>query len=187
MFEHVMVDLETLGREPGSIIASIGAVKFDTEGETLGLEFYANIDVQSCVDIGLTIGGETFRWWMDQPEEARRALFSPTPMPLRDVLSAFAEFYKGSEFIWSHGSTFDTVILDAAYRALKMGRPWLSKNTRDTRTLFDLVSQSVLDTVPSPGPSHHGLFDAIRQARMVQEAYRWLRREPCTTAMVSKG
>lgn len=182
-----MVDLETLGDEPGAIIVSIGAVKFDTQGDTLGDEFHANIDVQSCVDVGLSIGGETFKWWMLQPDEARKALFDPTPQPVREVLYAFSEFFKGSEFVWSHGSTFDIAILGAAYGALKVKPAWSLKQTRDTRTLFDLVPQSVLGSVQSQGPSHHALFDAIRQARRVQEAYRWLMGGPSGTGIRSMG
>lgn len=175
---HIMVDLETLGNEPGVIIASIGAVKFDADGEHLGPEFYRNVDVQSCADAGLTVSGSTIRWWMiEQDDETRRALFDPEPVALRDAICAFSEYCRGCEYIWSHGSTFDLPILAAAYRAVNQSRPWEWKSTRDTRTLIDLVPQSELDTIKPEGRrhEHHALDDAILQARRVQAAYRWLR------------
>ena len=175
MPNHVMVDLETLGREPGAAIVSIGAVKFDADGESLGGDFYANVIIQSCLDVGLTVEGATIQWWMEQPDEARHALFRPDPLPLRAALSAFSEFYRGCECIWAHGSAFDIPILNAAYRALREERPWSSKHIRDTRTLFSLVPQSVLESVPPEGPKHHALHDARQQARMVQAAYRQLK------------
>ncbi len=175
MLNNVMVDLETLGRDPGAVIVSIGAVKFDRERETLNGDFYTNIMIQSCFDAGLTADGATIQWWMEQPDEVRHALFRPDPLPLRVALSAFAEFYRGCEHIWSHGSTFDIPILNAGYRALNEQRPWSSRHIRDTRTLFSLVPQSVLESLQSEGLRHHALHDASRQARMVQAAYRWLR------------
>lgn len=175
MPNHLMVDLETLGREPGAVIVSIGAVKFDPSGETLGDKLYTNITIQSSLDAGLRVEGATIQWWMEQPDRARLALFHPDPLPLRRVLSAFARFYRGSESIWSHGSTFDIPILEVAYRALNEWRPWVPRAVRDTRTLFSLVPQAVVEGVQREGMEHHALDDAVRQARMVQAAYRWLR------------
>lgn len=174
MADHVMVDLETLGREPGSVIVSIGAVKFELTAETPGDRFYTPIIIQSCLDVGLTVEGATLQWWMERSDDLRSALFHPDPLPLRVALLTFAQFYTGSECLWAHGSTFDIPILDAAYRALREDLPWSSRQIRDTRTLFSLVPRSVVDGVVWEGPEHHALYDAIRQARMVQAAHRWL-------------
>lgn len=176
MLNHLMVDLETLGREPGAVIVSVGAVKFDPDAEALGNEFYANVMIQSCLDAGLTVEGATIQWWMEQPDATRLALFHPDPLPLRTALSAFAEFYKGSEYIWSHGSTFDIPILETAYRAVNEAQPWASRVARDTWTLFGLVPESVVERMRGEGVEHHARDDALRQARMVQAAYRWLAR-----------
>lgn len=175
MAHHVMVDLETLGREPGAVIVSIGAVKFDPMEETLGHNFYSPIVIQSCLDAGLVVDGATVQWWMERPNDVRHALFRPDPLPLRVGLATFAKFYAGCECIWSHGSTFDIPILEAAYRALREELPWSSRNIRDTRTLFSLIPRSVCNSIPWEGPEHHALYDAIRQAQMVQAAYRWLK------------
>ena len=48
-----MLDLETLGNKPGSVIASIGAVKFG-DGKIID-KFYRTINMQSCVRIGIAL------------------------------------------------------------------------------------------------------------------------------------
>lgn len=73
MKNRIMVDLETLGTAPGSVILSIGAVRFDVE-EGLLDEFYVNIDVESSQRLGLTIDGATVMWWMKQSDAARAKL-----------------------------------------------------------------------------------------------------------------
>lgn len=40
---NVMLDLETFGTQPGSVIRSIGAVVFDPFSDKLGKEFYVNM------------------------------------------------------------------------------------------------------------------------------------------------
>jgi DNA polymerase III epsilon subunit-like protein len=54
---RVMLDLETLGHTPGSVIVSIGAVKFG--GGKILDTFYHRIDAQSCVEHGLKMDVST--------------------------------------------------------------------------------------------------------------------------------
>ena len=73
--ENVMIDLETMGTGQNSLIVSIGATFFDPINETLGQNFYQNVDWQSGIDFGLEMDVETVKWWLTQSEEARKALF----------------------------------------------------------------------------------------------------------------
>ena len=45
---HIMVDLETMGRNSNAVICSIGAVEFDINTGQTGREFFAKVDIQSC-------------------------------------------------------------------------------------------------------------------------------------------
>jgi 3' exoribonuclease, RNase T-like len=73
-------------------------------------------------------------------------------------------------YVWSHGSNFDTVILENAYRLIG-GSPWWDyKNVRDTRTLFDVAGC----TYTAKG-GHDALEDARNQAEAVQKAYQQLK------------
>jgi hypothetical protein len=90
MTDRIMLDLETLGREPGAAVLSISAVRFDADhvGET----FARSIDLQSCEAAGLTIDAETLEWWLGQDAAAREVLTGG--VPLADALADFAAFYE---------------------------------------------------------------------------------------------
>ena len=72
--EHIMIDLETLDTSPSAaIISLIGAVKFRSATQTpLGDKFYLPVSIQSNLDEGRTISGDTLRWWMNQDDGAQR-------------------------------------------------------------------------------------------------------------------
>jgi len=70
--DRVMIDIETLGTEPGCAILSIGAVHFTAAGR--GETLYRNIDRASCEDAGLEIDEETVKWWSEQDEAAQAVL-----------------------------------------------------------------------------------------------------------------
>src|SRR4051812_3766510 len=67
--QDIMIDLETLGTLPGSVILSIGAVAFDELSVAPGAGFYKVISTISCESCGLTKDEATEKWWLDQGEE----------------------------------------------------------------------------------------------------------------------
>jgi len=164
---HVMVDLETMGTAPGSVIASIGAVAFDPEAGTLGRQFYQSVDIASAVRAGLSIDPETVKWWLGQGDEARGALLKGQ-VGLRAALEVFAGFWvevQGAQF-WSHGANFDEPVLGAAFRACGLRTPWRYSASRCTRTLFQLAGVDVADE-RTVGAHHNALDDAVAQAKAV--------------------
>jgi len=58
---NLMIDLETMGTGPNSLVIAIGAVFFEPETGELGEEFYINIDWQSGIDAGLEMNADTVR------------------------------------------------------------------------------------------------------------------------------
>lgn len=168
-FNHIMIDLETMGSRPGSVIASIGAIMFDPVEGKLGESFYLNVDMGSAASAGLTFDGDTISWWLQQSQEAREALRSD-PRPLADVLDALTLFFReeGAYFFWSHGANFDEPVLSAAYEALRKKRPWTYSASRCTRTIFDLAN---VKPDRASGVHHNALDDARAQAQAVCEAY----------------
>lgn len=170
--DHCMIDIETLGTAPGSIILSIGAVMFDPLGDGLGAEFYANIDPVDAQARGPTIDASTVLWWFDQTEDARVHL-KPMRLPLDHVLGGLAAFQRDhrTRRVWGHGATFDPVLLDAAYRACGLKTPWRPYDARDTRTLYELAG---VKPDRAAGLHHDALDDAKAQALAVQAAMRAL-------------
>jgi hypothetical protein len=166
---HVMVDIETLGTRSGSVVVSIGAVQFSDAG--FGASFYRSIDVFDSLMHGLVIDPETVEWWRKQSPETRGAVMAE-PHRLRDALHAFARFIdRGPSWcdLWAKGPDFDLVLMEAAYEAAGMKKPWAYRNARDVRTLLALVPD-IGQTQINPA-KHNALRDAEYQADQVIRAY----------------
>ena len=156
---NVMLDLETLGNGSQSVIISIGAVEFDKH--ELYREFYAVIDPESCVKAGLKMDTSTVMWWMKQSDQARAA-FNEKGVSLSTALSDFMDWLDDKALVWGNGATFDNVILDNAYRATGLAKPWKYNADRCYRTLKALYPQVPLGA--RSGTYHNALDDARHQA-----------------------
>lgn len=160
---NFMVDLETLGTKPGSVIIAIGATKFTSKG--IHEEFYKVIDLDSCVKCGLTIDPCTVQWWMGQSDDARK-LFAEKGDSLFNVLSEFSKFIGLGESerkiakIWGNGSDFDNVLLAQAYAAVNLETPWRFYNNRCYRTMKNLYPTVKFER---SGTAHNALDDAKSQ------------------------
>ena len=167
---NVMVDIETLGTKPGSIIASIGAVVFCPK-RGIGDEIRELVDIESAQSFGLTIDAPTISWWFNQSVGARNALFDGYRHDLPTALSNFSSFLgrlNSPVRMWSHGPSFDLVLLEFAYQAANITVPWLYNSHRDTRTLFDIAGVNLSDY--RVGTHHDALDDARSQARAAMAA-----------------
>jgi hypothetical protein len=170
----MMVDTETLGTAIGSAELSIGAVIFDRYRlGHLGTEFYCVIDLQSCLDVGLTIDASTFYFWMKQSDEARAAICSDNRIHICEALLHLRQFYdaSGADTVWCHGANFDDPMLTTAYKkALLQRTPWHFAKVRDTRTVYDALN-AWPDHKDAAGTYHHALDDAKNQALDLQRAF----------------
>ena len=118
MSKHVMIDIETLGRDPGCVILSIGAVIFDLNGD-IGESFYEKISVSDSLSKGFTINPDTFNWWLHQDSSVfREALSGQIELDLAlgglNGLSMFLVKNNISKF-WANSPTFDLKILSHAF------------------------------------------------------------------------
>jgi hypothetical protein len=60
MSSDIMIDLETLGLQPGCVLLSLGAAAFSLhESGSLGDTFHCNINRTSCVKLGMFIDPST--------------------------------------------------------------------------------------------------------------------------------
>lgn len=157
--DRVMVDIETLGLEPGAAILSIGAVRFGA-GQ-LGETFEETISLTSCQDAGLSIDADTLEWWLDQDEDAQHVLTGGEP--LADVLEAFRTWYIGADEIWANSPSFDCEMLECAFDAVGLETPWMFYDERCYRTLQSLP---VAPDIDHDGVEHDALDDAEHQAHV---------------------
>lgn len=164
----LMVDLETMDNKPTSAIVSIGAVFFDKTG--LGPQFYKRVNLQSSIDAGLTVNGDTVMWWLKQSEQARLELAKPSE-ELRDVLVDFYRFIEAESSrkevrVWGNGASFDNAILANAYAATNLTLPWEFWNDRCYRTLKSMYPTVKLQR---SGDYHNARDDAKSQANHMIE------------------
>ena len=159
MTDRIMLDIETLGLEPGCVILSIGASRFDHDGLT-GEDWYAEIDIADCRGHGLTVDNETYEWWREQGE------WAPVDgeTPLREALAQLTDWAGDADEWWANSPKFDMAILEAAYGAVGLDAPWAYYELRDVRTLRALPGAVELEM---EGREHHALDDARHQAREV--------------------
>lgn len=175
---EVMLDIETYSTKNNAAILTLGAVKFNRNSGVIGLDemdtFYRRIDLESNKTYGRDINEDTLLWWSTQPEEARVEMESDeNRIPLKQALQEFNKWFKGSEYIWSHGDDFDTVIVNSAMQDCGLETPWKFWNTRDTRTLYDLAG--VRNYHLPQNSKHHALHDCHNQITGVLLALRKLK------------
>jgi hypothetical protein len=164
-----MLDIETLGIEPGAAILSIGACTFDHEG--VGETFEVSVDLESCQERGLSIDADTLQWWLTNEVDATGLLAGGVPLPT--ALSELRDFLEraGYDELWANSPKFDMAHLEAAYDALEWPTPWAFYELRDARTVRVLPGAVELE---QDGTEHDALDDAIHQAREVGATLRAL-------------
>ncbi|MEG6242310.1 3'-5' exonuclease [Enterobacter hormaechei] len=185
---HLMIDLESMGKKPTAPIVAIGAVFFDPQSGVLGAEFYVAVDLSSAMDQGATPDGDTILWWLKQSAEARAAICTDDTRHIADALSELSAFNSRNSDnprylkVWGNGANFDNVILRSAYERAGHTCPWQFWNDSDVRTMVLLGKQLEFDpkrNMPFDGIAHNALSDARHQAKYVSAI--WQRLLPTST------
>ncbi|GEE82061.1 exodeoxyribonuclease VIII [Escherichia coli O145:H28] len=169
--DHLMIDLETMGKNPDAPIISIGAIFFDPQTGDMGPEFSKTIDLETA---GGVINRDTIKWWLKQSREAQSAIMTDE-IPLDDALLQLREFIdeNSGEFfvqVWGNGANFDNTILRRSYERQGIPCPWRYYNDRDVRTIVELGKAIDFDArtaIPFEGERHNALDDARYQAKYV--------------------
>jgi hypothetical protein len=191
MIKHVMLDLETWGTSPYSLIVMIGACRFDPYAKADNLVVQEQFEV--AIDLthaqGFRIDPHTMLWWMDpEREPARRIWLKRDKVSLPVALDGFADWLRDQSSdgvcddlrIWGNGSDFDNAILRQAYEVMKRDVPWNFRYNRCFRTLRNLLDLGGPDDIlhpafsAMPASAHTALADAENQARRVAQIVRKL-------------
>lgn len=166
---HVMLDLETLGRQPFCPLLSIGACAFRCDNdETIVDVFFQAITLESCFAAGLRADANTIEWWMVDPsvtDDARKAAFcDPKAVALPLALDAFTDWLASRPLaLWGNSARFDLGLLEAAYKACGKEVPWKFYDERCYRTVKNLPEAREIPLVRI-GVHHHPAADAVSQA-----------------------
>jgi exodeoxyribonuclease VIII len=171
MARHLMVDIESLSTKLNAAILTLGAVIFDPYSDRPMQELYLRVELDDQVAAGAVIDDSTIEWWGKQEPAIIEEAFGPeNRINIHDAMKQFHKFAWNCDKFWSHGATFDLVILQLAFRRLEMVEPWQYYDMRDTRSIFALG----IDPAMPQAQKHNALEDAKRQAVGVQNVMKEL-------------
>ena len=183
---QVMIDIETLGKTPESVVLSVGAAVMDMETFAIVDKKYWVMDLKEQKN-RRSIDAETVMWWMQQSDDARAAFRNLIPntnaITFKDELQALFNQYN-TKTVWANGTNFDIPILSNYIYSYFMGPgdevdlvPW-NYRWQDMRSLATVMA-SVMpynSTFYSQHASvaHNALDDAVRQAEYVLQCLKWI-------------
>ena len=170
---HGMIDLETLGVNPDSVVMTLGAIKFNPfQNEEPHSPLYLRCDIEEQSEkLGRTIDDSTMEWWGKQPKEIQDEAFGDHERVLSDNLTKqLNKWCVGLDYIWCQGPTFDFVILQDLYKNIGKPVPWNYWQIRDSRTLFKMLPEDPRKKVQNN--AHNALADCYFQAKCVQDTYK---------------
>ncbi|EMW5133842.1 3'-5' exoribonuclease [Escherichia coli] len=178
LWHHLMIDLETMGKNPDAPINALAGKFFDPATGEMGPEFSKTIDLETA---GGVIDRDTIKWWLKQSREAQSAILTDE-IPLDDALLQLREFIdeNSGEFfvqVWGNGANFDNVILRRSYERQGIPCPWRYTNDRDVRTMVALglvMDFDARNVTTFEGERHNALHDARYQAKYVSAIWQKL-------------
>ncbi|RGM90278.1 3'-5' exoribonuclease [Phocaeicola plebeius] len=178
-FKHVMIDTETLGRTPGSVVRSVAAVEFDPQTGETGRQKVWKIDLTDSMRYGFKVEASTLKWWMMQSDEARREFVEGVETPLVDFFEEFMEFLADTDeerdfTLWCLQLDFDVAMLRSmyswynlnVYRCDEEVLPWNFRKVRDVRPYMDALDSAGL-LPPKVADRHTPLADCLAQINCV--------------------
>ena len=197
--KHVMIDIETLGRNAGCVVMSIAAVEFNpivpleelTENGHARIcnkidSFYRTIDVLPQLFDGAEIEPATLEWWRNQGQGVKNSITSIDSIGMKAALSDLSDFLeknldeKAELTVWAQGTDFYIAILRHLFNKYfgSDSEPWCHTKIRDSRTFIFTMGDLLgtcrpYDLIPKLqyNVTHCALDDATRAAYNVAYLY----------------
>lgn len=171
---HAMVDIETLGTKPDSVVLSVGGCKFNPFTNEEPFDFInVKLDVDQQTNKGRIVDEKTLAWWAQQDEKVREAAFgTENRLDIDMFCQAFNKWLVGVDIKWAQGPRFDFGILEHLFDQFGHHKNWFYWQEADSRTIFNLMPNDPRkDNQGSQEDHHDALADAIVQAKAVQNSF----------------
>lgn len=135
---YAMIDLETLGVCPTSIVLTVGVIIFNNRYEILDRKFWV-LDKKEQLEMKRTYCQGTIDFWKRQPKEAKTQFQNPS-IKLSDFKKEFSDYIKkfNIKLIWSTAPVLDIGCLQTLYGDGDY-LPWKYDMVRDVRTIRDYM------------------------------------------------
>ena len=191
---HLIIDMETLGTKPNSVVLSMACVPFNFNSNVdfeslVKSSFYVKFDtIEQIQHHKRKVDENTVNWWKKQQSEEAKSVIRPSKndVSLETGLRAFSKFvgstgydFKNS-FVWSRGIAFDGPLLESIYDNVDtINIPVNTWLYRDIRTYVDTLEGSIdgygrfqdlgLTGVVKHNALHDVCCDVIRMKKIYDE------------------
>lgn len=178
---NIMLDIETLGTEPQSVILAAAAQEFDDDGP-VGDGVFVRFPVQPQLDKGRTVSEATLRFWAEQNQKLFERMLNPQYVNIYRALADLEKYFQRHSdevfapvdpvVVWANSPNFDAVLMESLFRRFGFTIPWSHRDLRDVRTLRSLAAVKA-DWAPYtdiPGEPHDPLYDCRWQIALVIHA-----------------
>lgn len=174
-YEHFMVDIETLGTNPGDVVFEISVVRFDpltgrhyqSWNQCLSIPYQQSAGFRACV--------ATKRWWLEEngrdPEEENENADANGNDQLEELnqwIDKMAPQKKERRF-WCRGANFDPVMLQPLFEVFGVRIPWAYWQWRDVRTLQGILEVYGVKVDLPREVAHTAYQDCIAQIAQVRQ------------------
>jgi 3' exoribonuclease, RNase T-like len=181
----LMLDMETLAKDPAATIVSIGIVVVDLDEDKFNKIYneYHILDIEDQKD--RSIDRNTIKWWMKQPN-VTRSIFNSYPensasndKDLYFVITKYiAPAFKAFDIksIWSKGVDFDAAILEHAFNYYHITCPWAYGSKVEKmcfRTLVQLYPNNNFKPSEALFQVHNAISDAQYQAQWLWNIWKY--------------
>lgn len=174
-----MVDLETMGSGPTSVVVQIGCVAFEIDTGEILHELLVNVNPQEEIENGFTIEGSTLTWWAEEAKKGH-CTWTSGQMDCKTAWLRYANFIRGygtrNSRVWSH-STFDAPIVTYHLNVLKLRQPVHFNRYLDLRTISVLArGRFSIPESQRPDDAHDALADCKYQVEWLCACWKELRK-----------
>ena len=178
----IMIDTESLGLGPKSVMLQFAAVVFDRDDpETILREIEEYFPAQPQIKLGRTVEFSTILFWMQQPDAARTkmalnsgddfdelaALFNSIGRKLTQVMEEYPDYE-----VFARGTQHDIPMIQSLFDDLGQPTPWHYDRISDLKTLMKEAKVGKREVPVRAGLiPHHALSDCKSQIDCL--AYTW--------------
>ena len=134
-----MLDIETLGTEPDSIVTELGIYTFSKNDSYIPASLYGRIGITDQIRAGRTMSSDTLKWHFEKNSVNFLEYIDADKSNVDDALVALKVFVEAEKkkipgckiYIWANSPTFDIIILkdlsDCAVKPRPSGRGYKAR------------------------------------------------------------
>jgi hypothetical protein len=182
----IMIDTESLGLAPSSVMTQFAAIAFPLDDpETILREIEEFLPAQPQMDRGRTLEFDTILWLLGQPDKVRKIMdenrgddFDEVVALVRSVarkIEQVIEDSKGDYEIWMRRPQHDEPMIRSLFKLCGVAIPWKYDTVNDLASILNQAKVSKGEVDKTGTTLHTAIGDCRFQIRCYIEAMRRLR------------